>query len=247
MCSRAFPFYGISVYDVSMKEKRPAAVFDVDGTIFRSSLFIQLVERMVARGFFPARMKEEYEREHRKWLDREGGYEEYIQAMISAFDRNIKGVHYGDFADVAREVVAEQSKRTYRYTRDLAKDLKQQGDFLLAVSHSPKTILDEFCTVVGFDKTYGMMFEIGPEDRFTGEIIERHFILNKAAVVRHAVDKEGLTYEGSVGVGDTESDIAMLELVDRPICFNPNASLYRHAKLQGWEVVVERKDVIYEL
>ena len=48
------------------------------------------------------------------------------------------------------------------------------------------------------------------------------------------------------GVEVAPGDIAMLEMVSRPIAFNPNAGLYRHAKLRGWEVVVERKDVIYE-
>ncbi|MFH1671614.1 MAG: HAD-IB family hydrolase, partial [Candidatus Portnoybacteria bacterium] len=51
----------------------------------------------------------------------------------------------------------------------------------------------------------------------------------------------------SVGVGDSESDIAFLELVKKPICFNPNSRLYHHAKSAKWKIVVERKDVIYTL
>jgi hypothetical protein len=44
-----------------------------------------------------------------------------------------------------------------------------------------------------------------------------------------------------------EGDIPMLELVENPICFNPNAQLYRIAKLNKWKIIVERKDVIYEI
>ena len=104
-----------------------------------------------------------------------------------------------------------------------------------------------FCQAFGFDKVYGRFYEIGPSDRFTGMISYEHLIANKANIVRRAVEKENLTFEKSVAVGDTESDIPMLELVERPICFNPNGKLYRHAKIQGWEVVVERKDVVYEI
>jgi phosphoserine phosphatase len=50
-----------------------------------------------------------------------------------------------------------------------------------------------------------------------------------------------------LAVGDTESDIPLLELVTFPICFNPNENLYNHARRMKWEVVVERKDVIYHL
>ena len=56
-----------------------------------------------------------------------------------------------------------------------------------------------------------------------------------------------LTTKNSIAVGDTEGDIPLLEGVEQPICFNPNQALYNHAKLMGWEVVVERKDVIYYL
>ena len=223
------------------------AVFDVDGTIFRSSLLIELVELMVAEGLFPKSAKAHYQDAHEQWLNREGGYAEYINAVVESYNTHLKGVHYGDFADVSKQVVEKQGKHTYRYTRELIAELKKAEYFLLAVSHSPKTILDQFCPMLGFDKTYGMFYETGPEDRLTGEVVDKHLILNKAYIVKRAVEKEGLILEGSVGVGDTESDISFLELVARPICFNPNAQLYRHAKLNSWEVVVERKDVIYDI
>lgn len=228
-------------------EKRKVAVFDVDGTIFRSSLFVELVEALMAKGVFPSAARKLYDREYRTWIEREGDYEAYIAAMVKAFRRNIKGIHYGEFKDIAREVANLKWKKSYRYTRDLTQDLKKRGYYLLAISHSPKTIIDYFCPKLGFDKAYGMVYELGPQDRFTGAVIDEHVILNKANILKRAIEKENLTLEGSIGVGDTESDIPFLELVDNPICFNPNQKLYRHAKLNEWKVVVERKDVVYEL
>lgn len=70
---------------------------------------------------------------------------------------------------------------------------------------------------------------------------------DKAVILKRAVGKEGLALKGSVGVGDTESDIPFLKMVERPICFNPNKKLYRYAKRKGWPIVVERKDMIYNL
>jgi len=71
-------------------------------------------------------------------------------------------------------------------------------------------------------------------------------INDKAKILKRAVEKENLTLKGSVGVGDTESDIAFLKMVEKPICFNPNKKLYIRAKRSGWQIIVERKDVIYE-
>lgn len=226
---------------------RNVAIFDIDGTIFRSSLLIELVEVLIEEGIFPVTVRTLYEREKVRWLDRAGDYESYIEAVIKVFVKNIKGVHYRDFDRAARIVVDRYRHRTYRATEDLIKELKRKKYFLLAISQSPKGILDLFCKELGFDKVYGRFYELGPSDCFTGRIEDEHLIANKAAIVRRAVEKEGLTLDGSVGVGDTESDVSFLELVEHPICFNPNMKLYKHAKRNGWQIVVERKDVIYEL
>lgn len=227
--------------------KRKVAVFDIDGTIFRSSLTIELVQALIAKGIFPAEAREEFEYDHKRWLEREGEYDAYIMAVVDTFLKYLKGVYYGDFKDTADEVIAIQQNHVYRYTRDLVKTLKADGYYLLAISHSPKAILEGFGKRYGFDKIYGKVYETGETGRFTGNVLEEHLIANKANILKRAVEKEGLTLEGSIGVGDTESDISFLELVEKPICFNPNNKLYRYAKLNHWNVVVERKDVIYEL
>src|SRR3989344_574792 len=230
----------------SGKEQK-VAIFDVDGTIFRSSMVIELVEGLIEEGVFSRKIAKEYELEYQKWFEREGGYEAYIKAVVKAFMKNIKGVYYGDFSDVAKKVVKREQKRVYRYTRDLVEDLEKKDYFLLAISESPKTVLEGFCKGMGFDKVYGRMYEIGPQDSFTGAITDEHLIMNKANIVRRALEKEHLTLKGSIGVGDTERDIPFLELVEKAICFNPNSNLYTHARRMGWDIVVERKDVIYQL
>lgn len=229
------------------RRKRKVAVFDVDGTIFRSSLLIQIVVALIKKGIFPKDAEALYVRDEKKWLDREGDYITYIEGAVRAFAKHIRGVHYSILADTAEELMEEQWRRTYRYTRDLILELKEKDYFLLAVSHSPKTVLDKFCPRFGFDKTYGTLYEIDTNECFTGNVVERHVIMNKAGILERAVLKENLTLTGSIGVGDTESDISFLKLVSRPICFNPNTKLYAYAKRAGWRVVVERKDVIYKL
>lgn len=223
------------------------AFFDVDGTVFRSSLFIEVVEECIQAGIFPEGIRAGYLREHTAWLNREGTYEAYIDAVVGAFMEHIRGVYYGDFADVGRRVVEKQGKQTYRYTRDLIRDLKEKGYFVVAISQSPKTILDEFCRAYGFDKVYGRMYEIGPRDLFTGKVTDLDFIKDKSLVVSRVLEKENLTREDSMGVGDTEGDIPLLESVEIPICFNPNRALYEYAQKKKWPVVVERKDVVYTI
>ena len=192
---------------------QPVAFFDVDGTLFRSSLLIELVEEFVRRGVFPSDATSGYTKEHLEWLDRVGSYEEYIRAVVDTFRAHLKGVHYGELADVGKEVAREHGRRVYRYTRDTIKKLKSEGYFLVAISQSPKTILDDFCLGYGFDKIYGRMYETGPQDRFTGAVMDEHLIENKGTIVRRVAEKHDVDMSRSLGVGDTEGDISLLELM----------------------------------
>lgn len=223
------------------------ACFDVDGTIFRSSLLIEIVDVLIEQGSFPESARDTFRVREEEWRDRKGDYESYIEAVVRAFMGHLKGLSVADFDRASTIVIERNHDRVYRYTRDLLSQLKQDGYFLLAISHSPKWLLDKFCGEYGFDKVYGKRYVIDDTDHFTGAIVDDAVFENKAAVLERAVDVEGLTLVDSVGVGDTEGDIPMLSLVTRPICFNPNASLYEHAQQQGWKVVVERKDVIYQI
>ncbi|PIR38336.1 MAG: HAD-IB family hydrolase [Candidatus Zambryskibacteria bacterium CG10_big_fil_rev_8_21_14_0_10_42_12] len=232
---------------IKTNNQKKVAIFDIDGTIFRSSLLIEVVEALIDKGIFPDTARKTYIRAQKAWHDRTGSYEDYIDKVVASFLKHIKGVYYKDFINTAEEVVEREKFTVYRYTRDLIAELKKKKYFLLAISQSPKGILDKFCKHLGFDKVYGRFYETGPMDAFTGRVVDEHLIGNKANIVWRAVEKENLTLKDSIGVGDTEGDIPVLELVDRPICFNPNALLYKWAKKSGAEVIVERKDVVYKI
>lgn len=226
---------------------KKVAIFDIDGTIFRSSLLIEVTEGLIQEGVFPKQIKKEYAKAYQNWVNRKDSYEKYIMAVVHAFEKNIKGVSHVDFVRITKQVIVLHKNRVYRYTRDLVKDLKKKKYYLLAISHSPKELVDEFCRSLGFDKVYGRVYEYDNHKIFTGKTLHLDLIKDKANILKRALEKEGLTLKNSVGMGDSEGDISFLKLVERPICFNPNKKLYLQAKKAKWKVVVERKDVIYFL
>jgi len=223
---------------------KKVAIFDIDGTVFRSSLLIELTDALVQEGIFPSKVRKIYVRAYKNWLDRKSPYKDYINAVIKGFDGNIKGVKYEEFSKVAKKVAAFHKNRIYRYSSDLVKNLKKKNYYLLAISHSPQKVVKEFGKKLGFNKIYGRIFETDRQKRFTGKMLYPELIFDKAKILKRAIEKEKLTLKGSVGVGDTETDIGFLKMVERPICFNPNRKLYQYAKRAGWKIVIERKDVI---
>lgn len=225
---------------------KKVAIFDIDGTIFRSSLLIQLTEALIEHNIFPAKARSAYARSYRNWFD-SGSYKKYISAVIKTFEQNIKNKSHVDILTIGKKVIAFHRNRTYRYTRNLVRDLKRKKYFILAISNSPREIVEEFCNKLGFNKVYGRVYEVGRNKKFTGKVLYADLISDKAKILKRAVTKENLSLKGSVGVGDTESDIAFLKIVERPICFNPNQKLYQYAKRAGWKIVVERKNVVYQI
>ena len=226
--------------------KQKVAFFDIDGTLFRWSLFIEYVDLMFEKGVFPQSQRRQIDKKLIAWRARKASYEEYLSELVRVFDENIAGVPVKLFQDIVKEALEGKKERVYVFTRDFIKELKRQGYFVVAISRSAKMALDLFTEIYDFDKVYGVMFEI-VDDKFSGKVLNKDIIFDKGKVVQRVLEKENLSLEGSVAVGDTESDIAMLELVERPIAFNPNKRLYEHAKAKGWEIVVERKDVIYKI
>lgn len=226
---------------------KKVAVFDIDGTVFRSSLLIELVETLIQNGIFSSNARKEYTKEYEQWLDRKDSYEKYINAVIGVFDKNIKGMREKDLESAVKKIISSRRNRLYRYTRNLIADLKKKDYYLLAISHSPMYVVGRFARKLGFDKVYGLLLETDVKKHLTGKHIYKDLISDKAKILERAVEKENLTLKGSVGVGDTESDISFLKMVDNPICFNPNSALCRAAKKNGWQIVVERKDMIYKI
>jgi len=226
--------------------QQKVAVFDFDGTIFRSSLLIELLEGLIAEGVFPVLARKIYAKQYQNWLNRKGSYEDYIIKVIKTYYRFIKGVKAEKVWKVARKVLAFQKNRTYRFTPRLISRLKKDY-YLLAISGSPREMVKSFGMELGFNKTYSRIFEVNKKGYFSGKILYEELITNKGAILKRAVRKGNLTLKSSIGVGDTEDDIPFLKLVEYPIVFNPNFKLYQYAKKKKWPIIVERKDVIYNI
>ena len=223
----------------------PLAVFDVDGTLFRRGLLPALTRRLVDEGVFPERGREELSEDYYAWVDRRGSYEVYDELVVQLFLRELKGVPVAELRRCAKVEVEAHGRRLHIYTRDLASKLKQAGYYLIAISGSPTEILETFLKALGFDRAWGTVLG-QEEERYTGEIV-RHPFSDKRGVLKEFLNEASVSLDGSVGVGDTLSDVGFLELVETPIVFNPNHSLFEVAHRRGWPVVVERKDVVYNL
>mgnify|MGYP003441573474 FL=1 len=122
--------------------------------------------------------------------------------------------------------------------------MKSEGYVLLAISGSHQEIVEQVAKYYGFDDAIGTTYTRSNKI-FSGE----KFIASsdKKSNLEKLVQKHNLDFVGSYAIGDSHSDAAMLELVENPIAFNPDKELFEVAKSKNWNVVIERKNMIYEL
>ena len=226
--------------------KNRVAVFDIDGTIFRSSLLIEFNKALQRTGVISATDAMVLLKPYYAWVERRGSYDDYIKKVVEVHVKAIKGKEQHYVLAAADLAFLNHRDRVYRYARDLIKKLKH-SHLLLAISGSPIEIVEPFAKYFGFDHVWGSVFEVDRRGRYTGRVLDRRSVDQKREILKAFVQEKNLKLAGSWGVGDTETDISFLALVDHPIVFNPTQKLYNIAKRRRWPVVVERKNVIYPI
>ncbi len=225
---------------------KPFAVFDIDGTLIRWQLYHSLTDQLARHGFIAPEIYQTMKDARMNWKQRaaKDAFSDYERSVIRVFDAALKNVNVEELEQAAEEVFGEYKDQAYTFSRDLIAELKERGYFLLAISGSPAEIVNKIAAYYGFDDWRGTT-HYSKNGRFTGA--KRVVAYHKDRALAELIKKHGLATSGSIGVGDTKSDIVLLEMVENPIAFNPDALLYEYARAHQWEVVIERKNVIYEL
>lgn len=226
-------------------KKNKLAIFDIDGTIFRKNLHFELIDELVYMGIFKKDVRRELVKLYGHWLDHEGTYEEYRDKLVKLYEEHIKGCNQKDIITASKSIAHFNAKRTYIFANKQIEKLRK-NHLMLVISGSPIEIVTEYAKIFKFDAYYGSVYEVDKNGVYTGKPIFEP-TKNKGAVVKQFMAENNITLNGSTGIGDTESDASFLNLVDEPIAFNPNLNLKKISEKRGWKIVVEKKDVIYEL
>ena len=227
--------------------KQKFAAFDIDGTLFRSGLYQEVAYELMKMGALPHTILEQTTVANREWRHRTHGnaFEEFEMLVVNSVDSALPQLRISDYEEAARRVIEKRAENVYVYTRDLIKQLRDEGYFLIAISGSQLELVEPFAKKYGFDTWVAQEWERG-EEFFTGNIIRKTHT-GKDTILKRIIKEYSLTLKGSLAIGDSNGDIGMLGLVERPIAFNPTFELYEKATTNGWQITVERKNTIYSM
>jgi HAD superfamily hydrolase (TIGR01490 family) len=227
---------------------KKVAVFDIDGTLFRSGLQREVFYELTKMGVVPQSLIDESTLKFRDWRHRVHGnaFQEFDMMLVHAMESTLPNLRISDYEKAADIVIQKRADNVYVYTRDLIKSLKKKGYFLLAISGSQHELVGPFAKKYGFDAWIGQEWEKDQKrEFFTGKQTYTH--TGKEKILQTFLDNHDLTMKDSIAVGDSGGDISILAIVDHPIAFNPTYDLLEAAIESGWKIVIERKNTSLEL
>lgn len=222
------------------------AFFDLDGTFFRWQLYHELVFELKDRGVFTEEAAQQLDDSFTAWQAKQQTWHDYEMNVIRTLEPNMASLDPAIFDAAAQAVVSRSGHKVYNFTKRLLDTLKSEGYYTLAISGSQQEIAETFAEMYGFDTCIGALYE-RKDGRFTGQLVRRVPGRKHEIIAEFLAEHPDITLEGSVAVGDSEGDISMLKLADRPIAFNPSTTLLDEATENKWEIVLERKNIAYTL
>ncbi|MBC7708397.1 HAD family phosphatase [Polaromonas sp.] len=228
-------------------ETRPFAVFDIDGTLIRWQLYHALADELARAGCLGAIEYQTVRDARLHWKKRSShdAFESYERTLVNLIDAALSGISEEQFSAACTTVIEEYKDQVYTYTRDLIEKLRGDGYLLFAISASQDQIVRLLAAYYQFDDCGGSLYEV-KDGYFTGnkDVLQRD---RKPVLLKTLVNKHRASWKGSIAVGDSASDIPMLESVEQPIAFNPSRELFGYATERLWKIVVERKNTTYTL
>ena len=104
----------------------------------------------------------------------------------------------------------------------------------------------------GFTDYIGAKYVVDENNEYTGEVIPMWDSVSKDKAIDNFVKKYDINLDESYAYGDTAGDYTMFKRVKHPYCMNPTKELLQkvikdRSLIEKVNVVVERKDVIYNL
>ena len=176
-----------------------------------------------------------------------GAYAQLVYLLVGADEQKMerlkegmlqltKGWDRGAVERLVEEVLLEViDPYVYQEALDLIELHRSEGRRIYIVSSSPEEIVRPLARHFGVSGVIATRAQVGPDDRYTGELEFYAYGEQKAHAIRQLAARVGLDLSGSFAYSDSITDVPMLEAVGHPVAVNPDKELRTLAEERGWE------------
>ena len=219
-----------------MPSSRGAAFFDLDRTLMAGSSAYEFARAAYRNGLISRRQLAEGAWANVQFRLR-GSTDAATDELRERIASSIEGVRVRDLQRLGPAVLAGVLPRVYPQMLQLAWEHQDAGRRIYICTAAAHELAEVLAIVLGFDGGIGARSEIvdgvytgRPHGPFT-------YREGKAIAMRELAEREGVDLAESWAYSDSESDLPMLRAVGNPVAVNPDATLARIAREEGWEVL----------
>jgi HAD superfamily hydrolase (TIGR01490 family) len=212
------------------------ALFDLDHTLIPFDSGSAFTRHLAARGALPPEFEAQYTAHCQRYA---GGTVDMVQ--MHRFTVGALGVHEpATLAGWLREFQAVIAPRIPPAALRLVQEHQAAGHACALVTATTRFVAAAFAALLGLQEVLATEPEIGPDGRYSGEIVGHAcFREHKLTHVQAWLARRGLAW-GDVGrswfYSDSIHDLPLLLAVTDPVAIDPDAQLRAYAQARGWPV-----------
>lgn len=167
-----------------------------------------------------------------------GASDDTTDAVRARVLKAVTGMRQSDLQALNVEVLPRLLARLRPEARRLLDRHRQAGRDTYIVSAAPQEIVEPLAHSLGMTSGIGTRSHV-VDGRYTGEL-DGPFCYGQGKVVAMAeiANWNGYDLAQCYAYSDSASDLPMLEAVGHPVAVNPDARLERHARRNGWPIVI---------
>jgi HAD superfamily hydrolase (TIGR01490 family) len=214
-----------------------AAFFDLDRTLISGSSAFTLALQARKAGIIP---NVEFARDAVGAVTFKlfGASDDTTEAVRQRVLKAVTGMRQSDLQALNVEVLPRLLARLRPEARRLLDRHRQAGRDTYIVSAAPQEIVEPLAHSLGMTSGIGTRSHV-VDGLYTGEL-DGPFCYGEGKVeaMIEIANWNGYELDQCYAYSDSASDLPMLEAVGHPVAVNPDAKLERHARRNGWPIVI---------
>jgi HAD superfamily hydrolase (TIGR01490 family) len=215
---------------------RGAAFFDLDRTLMSGSSGFFWARAAARAGMISRRRLALDAWENVKFRLR-GSTDENTDKVMQRVGEMLIGKRALDFQRLGPQVLAGVLPRLYPQMLEIAWQHQDAGRPVFIVTAATQDTAAMIAHVLGFDGGLGTPLE-AVDGLYTGRLAGPFAYRDgKPQLIRELAAQRGLDLAESYAYSDSESDLPMLRAVGHPVAVNPDGTLSRVAREEGWDVL----------
>ena len=219
---------------------------DIDGTIYRDSLFLDIINYFINDGLVDNESIERYNYLKSEWKNRNIGYEEFLMYTITwIFEKVLNKINIDYIYNIWYSIIEKNSWKVFVYTLEQLKKYQNNWYKIIFISWSPLELVYLFSKEYEFDIALWSL--LSTNNQWT---LESDYVLASSQAKIEVVNYINNLYQPSdtIAFWDTSWDYDMLINSSLWYAINPTYELYNKIKdIDNILVIIERKDLILKI